>query len=279
MRRVSIIALVSCAGCSFQHGVAVTGDVPMQPEDAKHDSGSDSDAPSIDAPKVPVDAPPNACDTTDTSLRLCIEFDESDLATATTARDGSGLAHDMAIDNIAVASRNVPAQSQAAQLSSSSTIKLAQHADFDLQQFTVTAWIRRGASNPAQTQGVIDTGAQYALSIDTFGRVQCGITHDGTTTFPGLAQTSGNQWNLVACTYNGSNLCGYAFQNGSASPQTECDSYTQSVDTNAGYGTTIGAWAVPTSGSQFIGSVDQVRVYARALSQQELCTAAGISGC
>lgn len=278
MRRVIIGALLSCAACSFQHGALA--DMPMQPDDAKPDDAKhDSDAPAMDGPNVAEDAALNACDTTDASLRLCIEFDEPDLATATTARDGSGLAHDMTIANIAVAPRTVPAQSQAAQLSSTSTIKLAQHQDFDLQQFTVTAWIKRGASNPAQTQGVIDTGAQYALSIDTFGRVQCGVTHDGTTTFPGLAQTSGNEWNLVACTYNGSNLCGYAFQNGSASPQTECSSFTQSLDTNAGYGTTIGAWAVPTSGSQFIGSLDQVRVYARALTQQELCTAAGLNGC
>jgi hypothetical protein len=164
------------------------------------------------------------------------------------------------------------------QLSSTSTITLAQHSDFDLQQFTLTARIKRG-SNPAQTQGVVDTGAQYSLSIDTFGRVQCGVTHDGTTTYPGLAQTDGNEWDLVACTYDGANLCGYAFPNGSASPAMACDAYTQSLDTNAGYGTTIGEWAVPTSGSQFVGSLDQVRIYARALSRQELCTAAGLSGC
>jgi hypothetical protein len=267
-----VVALVGCAACGFH--VPSTGEAPMPPDGTQF-----ADAPSIDGSKVGGDAAPNACHTTDASLRLCVEFDDPGLAMATTALDGSGLAHDPAIANMTVGTRTVPAQSQAAQLSSTSTITLATQADFDLQQFTLTAWMKRGASNPAQTQGVIDTGAQYALSIDTFGRVQCGVTHNGTTTYPGLAQTNGNEWDLVACTYDGAKLCGYAFPNGSASAQTTCNTFVQSLDTNAGYGTRIGRWAVPTSGSQFIGSLDQVRIYARALSEQELCTAAGLTGC
>jgi hypothetical protein len=88
------------------------------------------------------------------------------------------------------------------------------------------------------------------------------------TTSPGLAQTNGNEWDLVACTYDGANLCGYAFPNGSASPATTCNAYTQSLDTNVGYGTTIGECAIPTYGSQFVRSLDQVRIYARTLSRR-----------
>ena len=271
--------LVGCAACSFRP-LGAASDAPAMP---LHDSEVTGDGP-VTPPDGPElvgdgDAPANSCTTTDASLRLCLELDEQGLATASTALDSSGRGHDPAIANLTVVTRTVPTSSQAVQLSSTSTITIPQQTDFDLQQFTLTAWIKRGASAPAQTQGVIDTGTQYSLSIDTFGRVQCGVTHNGTTTYPGLAQTGGNEWDLVACTYDGANLCGYAFQNGSATPQTACNGYTNSLDTNAGYGTTIGQWALPTSGSQFIGSLDQVRIYARALSRAELCTAAGLSGC
>jgi hypothetical protein len=261
------VALLGCAACSFRF--RAIDDAPPIPPD---------DSPLASDTMLAGDGPSNPCHTTDASLRLCLEFDEPGLAMATTALDSSGHAHNPMIANITGVMRTVPASSPAVQLSSTSTITLAQHSDFDLQQFTLTAWIKRGG-NPAQTQGVVDTGGQYSLSIDTFGRVQCGVTHGGTTTYPGLAQTNGNEWDLVACTYDGANLCGYAFPNGSASPSTTCNEYTQSLDTSVGYGTTIGEWAIPTSGSQFVGSLDQVRIYARALSHQELCTAAGLSGC
>lgn len=274
MRTVRELAfvLVGCAACGFQPSVASESDARIAPADSR---GAADDAASVG----PFDAPRNACGVTDTSLRLCLELDEPGLATATTAVDGSGNHHDPAIANLAVVTRTVPASSQAAQLSPASTITVAQQADFDLQHFTLVAWMKRGGLNPTQTLGVIDTGTQYSLSIDTFGRVQCGVTHNGTTTYPALAQTNGNEWDLVACTYDGANLCGFAFQNGSANPQTSCNGYNQSLDTDRGYGTTIGEWAVPTAGSQFVGSLDQIRIYARALSRQELCTAGGLSGC
>jgi len=271
VREVAFV-LAGCAACGFQPSVASkidARDVPADSPISVDDAGTTG----------PLDAPRDACGVTDPSLRLCLELDESGLATATSAVDGSGKNHDPAIAGLSVVSRMVPATSQAAQLSATSRITLSQHSDFDLQHFTLVAWMKRGALDPTQTQGVIDTGTQYSLSIDTFGRVQCGVTHNGTTTYPGLAQTNGNEWDLVACTYDGANLCGYAFQNGSATPQTSCNGYTQSLDTDRGYGTTIGEWAVPTAGSQFNGSLDQIRIYARALSRQELCTAGGLSGC
>lgn len=271
MRELAFV-LVGCAACGFRPSLASESDARVVPADSPR---AIDDVSTIG----PLDAPRNACGVTDTSLRLCLELDEPGLATATTAVDGSGNGHDPTISNLTVVTRPVPASSQAAQLSSASRITLSQQADFDVQHFTLVAWMKRGALNPTQTQGLIDTGTQYSLSIDTFGRVQCGVTHDGTTTYPALAQTNGNEWDLVACTYDGANLCGFAFQNGSANPQTSCNGYTQSLDTDRGYGTTIGEWAVPTAGSQFVGSLDQIRIYARALSRQELCTAGGLSGC
>ena len=268
------MTLAACAACGFRPAPS-TGDAPPMADGSM--VAGDVTIPGDGT--LAGDAPSNPCHTTDASLRLCLELDEPGLAMATIALDSSGHAHDPAIANLTATMRTVPAPSAAVQLSSSSTITLAQDNDFNLQQFTLTAWMKRGGSNPAQTQGVVDTGAQYSLSIDTFGRVQCGVTHNGTTTYPGLAQTNGNEWDLVACTYDGTNLCGYVFPNGSASATTACNGYTQSLDTNAGYGTTIGRWAVPTSGSQFVGSLDQVRIYARALSKHDLCTAAGLSGC
>ncbi len=110
--------------------------------------------------------------------------------------------------------------------------------------------------------------AQYSLSIDTFGRVQCGVTHDGTRPTRGWRRPTGTNGISSRARTTARTCAAMRFPNGSASPATTCNAYTQSLDTNVGYGTTIGECAIPTYGSQFVGSLDQVRIYARTLSRR-----------
>ena len=266
------LLVLSVAACSFH---TTNGATPIT--DA-HAGSADAMA---DAMAVHSDAALPRCDTSDPSLKLCLEFDEGGLATATTALDGSGLHHDPTIANVTVATRTVPMRSQAVQTAGNTSMSIAPSSDFDLQQFTLSAWIKHGG-NPPMQQGVVDTGKQYTLSIDNNGNVVCAVSHNGTTfgLVPG-APTNTNEWDVVACTYDGSQLCAWTFQNGSSTAMGGCGPFSQSIDTNGGFGTTIASWAqtpIPPS-SHFIGSIDQVRIYGRALTSQELCTAAGLANC
>ena len=221
------------------------------------------------------DGPPPLCDTTDPSLKLCLEFDERGLATATTARDGSGLGHDAAIASIAITTRTVPTASQAIVSSSSTSMWLAKSSDFNLQHFTLTAWVNYHAT-PASQQGVIDTGKQYTMSINNNDQVQCAISNGGNTFGLNLNVTVAHDaWQLIGCTYDGTTWCALALRGTSLNQQ--CQGFTKSVDTSPTAGTAIAGWATSPVSANFIGSIDQVRIYGRALSSSEVCAAAGVT--
>jgi len=260
----AVLALVT--GCAFHHGSAV------QRDDAPADVGKASDAPA----DIAIDGPPPTCDVSDSSLVLCLEFDETGLAGATHAVDGSGKNHDPTLSGIGVTTRTVPASSQAITLTASTAIALAQHADFDVQRFTVSAWVSR---NALAEMGVFDVGKQYTISLSsTDGSVECAVSHQTVTTgFSGGSPTAQSEWDLVACTYDGTQLCSHSFRNGSTTAQTMCIPYTLSLDTNVGNGESVGEWTA--GASHFTGSLDQVRVYHRALSAHDVCVNGGLTGC
>ncbi len=261
------VALAAClAACGFQHGAAES----MNPTDAPRPS----DAPG-DARKV-IDVPPApTCQTSDPSLVWCLEFDEPNLATAAMALDSSGLHHDPSIANITTTTRSVPASSQVITLATSSTISIAKPSDFDLQAFTITAWVRRGSNGEL---GIVDTSKQYTMSIaSTDHTVECAVSNGTqTVSYQGSALTGMSEWDLVACTYDRANVCEYVFRNGSNSSQSGCSGRNLTTATT-GTTTTVGSWADGTS--HFVGDIDQVRLYSRALTEQEICTAGGLTGC
>src|SRR5258706_5680812 len=263
--RVAVIALV--AGCAFHPGAGT-----REPDDAPADVATPRDAPA----DVGIDGPPPLCEVADASLVLCLEFNEVGLAGAANAIDGSGKHHDAALSNIGVTTRTVPATSQAITLTSSTDITLPMHSDFDLQHFTLSAWVKR---NALAEMGVFDTGKQYTISLfNADGSVECAVSHQTTTSgFANGSPTASGEWDLVACTNDGAQLCSYSFRNGSKTPTVKCLAYTQSIDTGIGLGTTVGEWA--GGGSHFTGALDQVRVYNRALSASQLCVQGGLSGC
>lgn len=264
-----VVAVALLAGCAFHRGSAATA----QPDDAPGDQIAMHDT-TLD---VAVDALPPNCKVADSSLVLCLELDEPGLAAASSAIDGSGRHHDPALSGVAgVTSRTVPSTSQAITLTSSTDITLAQQADFDLQHFTLSAWVRRNAQ---AEMGVFDTGKQYTMSLNGGdGTVECAVSNQSNTTgVGGLSPTGSNEWDLVACTYDGAQFCSYSFRNGSSVSESGCIPYTLSLDTNVGNGSSIGEWV--DGNSHFTGTLDQVRVYSRALSAHELCVNGGLSGC
>ncbi|MEO8702924.1 MAG: LamG-like jellyroll fold domain-containing protein [Kofleriaceae bacterium] len=235
-----------------------------------------------DAPASAIDAPPAAaCGTTDPALQLCLEFDESSLVTA---RDGSGNALDAAMANVMTATRTIPTSSPAVKIAGTSTITIPDSAVLDQSAFTISAWIQR-SSLPAigERFGIVDVGnRQAALAIDDNGTVTCLVkTIDDLWAGTG-GSTTLNQWALVACTYQAPQLCMYVFKNGSATPTKSCGSTDgAAIDTSANPGGAIGALfdTANVPEQQLAGNLDSVRYYSRALTQTQLCTAGGLTGC
>ena len=232
----------------------------------------------------PVDAPPPlSCAAPDTAgLVLCLELDDPGLTTAT---DTSTHGHNAVISNVTVANpaRTVPAVSQAAQITPTSSIRIPDSSDFNAQKFTVMAWVHREALPATNTAyGLIDVGFQYQMRIDDQSQVICDLVSGGTAYAAVGNGVALNEWDLVACTYDGAELCATVFRNGSANAMSGCMAWQKTVNMVPISGISIADLITPigsATGVRLVGKLDSVRVFTRALTQQQLCLAGGITGC
>jgi hypothetical protein len=281
MRKAIFISiLTSCAytpPAADQESVdsAVLPSDPNEPDDPNNPV----DPPPPDGPAAP---PQVTCSTSDSSLKLCLELEDQ---STSIALDGSGQAHHAQITGATAAERDVPAISRALNVNGSSAIMIGDSPDFDVQTLTISAWVKRSATPSFnQRYGVVDVGRkQAALAIDDQGRVVCMVrTSFDTWAGTGFAATAVNEWSLVACTYDAPELCMYTFKNGSSNPDVECgDTDGEPLDMTVNAGGTIGALFDSSNqpASKLAGSIDSIRVYGRALTENQLCTANGLSGC
>jgi hypothetical protein len=266
------------AACSYTppDNREIDTDAPVLP------NPTDPDGPLPPDSAVDIDAPPQVtCTTTDTSLKLCLELEDQSTGVAI---DGSGGNHDAAVTNATAATRNVPVTSRALTVGSSSSIMIGDSSDFDVQTLTISAWVKRSATPSFnQRYGVVDVGRkQAALALDDQGRVVCMVRTAQDIWVGTGGATSVNEWSLVACTYDAPDLCMYTFKGGSSTPTVECGQTDgAAIDMTVNAGGTIGALFDSSNQpiSKLAGSIDSIRVYGRALSESQLCTANGLSGC
>jgi len=270
--RLALVVMLA-AGCGFKPSVA---------SDGGPGSGSGSDANLEAMPgaePMPNTAPCFAPDTN--GLVLCVELDDPGLAQA---RDGSPAHHDAMVMNTNVATRDVPATSQAAQILSTSVIQTGMSADFDVQSYTLMTWVHRENTPGANGRyGLVHALGQYYLAIDDADDVFCAVQTDAGTFFVQGPTTDFSQWDLVACTFDQSQLCAVAFPNGSTSGNSSCINVPShpAVITGVAPGISVGSIAVAATGytSHLAGKLDAVRIYSRVLDQQHICLAGGLTGC
>jgi hypothetical protein len=276
---VAGLCVCLCA-CSFDRtGSVDNGEGPDAARKADAPPGTNPpDAADIDAPPQQV-----TCTTSDPALKVCLEFEDSSLAA--TALDGTAGAHHATLTSVTAGTRDVPGNSRAATVGAASSIMLADSTDFDVQTVTLAAWVRRTATPSSGSRfGIIDIGRRNAgMAIDSGGNVLCFVKTSQNLWVRSGGGTATNEWAFAACTYENDELCAYSFRNGSATPSVQCGITTDGLplDTGDGQGT-IGALFDLTSGAlmqHFIGSIDAVRVYNRALTESQLCDSAGLSGC
>ncbi len=269
------LAILAAAGCSYTapaNQVEPDVDAAVQPPPEEQPDAA-----------VSLDAPPQVtCTTSDGSLRLCLELED---ATTNVALDGSGHGHDATVSNASASTRDVPETSRALAIGSNTEIMIPDSTDFDLQTLTVSAWVQRtGLPQNGQRYGVVDVGRRQAsIAIDDNGDIVCMVRTTAGDTWVGTGGSIPvDTWTLTACTYDPPTLCMYTFANGNPTADVQCgDTDGEPLDTTNPAGGTVGALfdTNNTPNSQLAGNVDQIRLYGRVLTESELCSAGGLTGC
>jgi hypothetical protein len=285
------IVFVTLVGCSFSpsqaHDVdASSGNTGSDASTVAIDSGSGSGG-SGSGGSGSGAAPCYAPDTT--GIVLCLELDDADLTGSNgVARDGSPGRHDATVTDSNATTRSVPASSQAETISTTlsapqATIQTPNSGDFDLQQLTLTAWVEPTATpDNDNTYGIIEKSDQYLLAIDDDGNLLCEVqgTQDvGVSTGDSVPLST---WSLVACTYDGNNVCTLVLPNGSGdSAELHCESGPDpaTLVTGGSNGPVIGGRYEGIVYNRLYGSLDSARIFNRVLSQHDICVSGGRTNC
>lgn len=214
------------------------------------------------------------CATSDPTLRLCIDFED----TATLAGDGSGLGHHLEIAaGLVTMDRG---DELAVQMSSTSRLQIREHPDLDItSNLTVSMWMKNDARPTSGAYWMLDNNNQYAMSLQADGQIRCGL---GSDTVDSVASLSNDgDWHHVACTYDGDRLKVYI--DGWAAG---CKSVGRAIATTGAEGVAIGANigagpspADPVFTGNYVGGLDNIQIFARTWSDAELCAANGSGWC
>jgi hypothetical protein len=268
--------LAALAGCGFSP-TPLAGSLTV---DAARVTGSDAGmVATSDAPN------PRPCYAPDlTGIVMCLELDDPDLVGSGIARDGAPGHHDATVTNGDPAMRSVPAPSPAQTISTSSgaaqaTIEVPDSADFALQHFTLMAWIDLTAYPTASNAyGIVEKLGAFNMYIDTDGGVDCTVGSGGQGVLGDIVPQ--NTWALVACTFDGSQVCSVATVGGSgqaAEPQCSDVTLAGVASTNP---VLVGARFDGTMVfNHMFGSLDSARIFNRALSAAQICVGGGRTGC
>jgi hypothetical protein len=230
--------LLLLGACQFEHGIATRT--------------TDAAPPDVDAAPDALVAP--FCDATDTSLIACYELDGN-------VNDASANMLNAQTTSVTFTAGH---RGMAMQFGATSAADVADSAAFDVTAITIEAWI-----NPSELpttglrMGILDVNGQYGFFLHETGQLRC--VASAAAQVP--ANVPINAWTHVACTYeppvvtiyvNGAPLASVA--GGGALPM--------------GLNGMSIAGDNP-SGSRLIGLIDDVRLWSRARTANEICVDAG----
>src|SRR3989339_2049254 len=130
---------------------------------------------------------------------------------------------------------------------------------------TVSAWVTRAGSGSDATTGIVERGNyMYPFWLDMVGQsVKNGVRTSGTNYIQNPDDITDNAWHHLAFTYNGSYQALYVDGN-----EVDSDSNSGTLDDRSGKLLTIGRTA--GGSGYFNGKIDEVRIYERALSTDEI---------
>jgi hypothetical protein len=165
---------------------------------------------------------------------------------------------------------------RAAAFNTSTTASIAADPRLDLATFTIEVWV-----NPSQLRStntsLVNRYFRWGMTLDTQGEPVCAYYNPMGGLVAAIA--SGvplvlNRWSHVACTFDGTkvktyiNGLGYVLST-AAGP----------VATGGTQGVSIGGAAPDSPSDLYVGQLDELRIFSRARTDQEICIDAGRTDC
>ena len=246
---------------AIDNSVDISMDMPIAPPiDAPPDRPPDipPDAPPdrpIDTPRIslPIFPPTRLAVTcpSDSSLLVCLRL-EGNLT------DESSPAATLASSNI---SYETGVDAQAVRLGTSSLLRVNSGSGTITTSITLEAWLRVDRMpTSSQRAALFDEEGRIGVFLHPGGTVTCAVL--GNTATATNALTTG-QWSSVACTVQGASLT--LWINGVQRGQTTTSAIPNDPTTTLGIGGNL------PSGDPFEGLMDNIRIWNRARTAQEIC--------
>jgi len=222
----------------------------------------------------PATTPPAAepCRTDEPGVVLCVDFEDRPLMNQ--AVDRSPKAANATAVEVGTMMRT-PGE-QAAVLTDRSSLTLPEASKLDLATFTIEMWIWPNFSTlkyKDHDAGLFHNYGQYAMRIQDDRRIICGLLGDQRVTSDQAVPL--REWSHVTCRYAQGEMSVYL--NGKLSGASSISS----IPLLDLFGSAIGSELrrTPTLTAEvvdrFIGGIDNVRIYDRALDPDRICLAAG----
>ncbi len=292
VRALLVLVAWSTTGCSFQVDGISSGaladdskDLSGVPEMSTVDgSESGDDGPSdaqaaVDQAQLPLDLPPPPLDLTsrpdllstfcgEPNLLACFEFEDG--ANATIAHDGTANHDDLTLTSCSELGTGHAGGGLS--VGAGSLAHANHNAAIDTAQITIEMWIKP-TSLPAtigSRAGLQDEDGAYGLFIYNPGVLTCSLA--GITVSSNQNEVVTGAWQHVACTYDQQKVRVYYNGNEIAS---------QNNTASVGGATTAGLCVGMNSpnGDNFVGLIDEVRIFSAARTAAQICAAAGAPGC
>lgn len=214
------------------------------------------------------------CRTDEQGVVLCVDFEDDSLAVQ--AIDRSPYQHHAVAHDVDRTLRLLPDE-DAAVLTSVSSLRVAESDELDLSTFTIEMWIYPQQKPPKkQDVGLFDNLGHYSMRLHNDLKIRCGIGLIETTRVSSESAVPERQWSHVACRYTGGEMRVYL--NGHLAGCQLLGTTIQGGDLGSAIGSEIDP-LLPLVGDgvkdRFLGGIDNVRIYDRALDEDGICVAAG----
>jgi hypothetical protein len=254
-RSLSLVCALYAAGCAFEPAL-LTGGPALSPGPDAARPVIELDAGAADARPADAALPADVfCDAGDAALVGCFRFED-------TVDDGSGAALDVSESG---AIFDLGMHGRALVITAGSTLHVAETAALDVGAFTIEMWVRPDALPTGSARaGLFDNDGQYSVFILDDATVRCSGS--------GEARQSGvlaiGTWTHVACVHDGDEITLYI------DGQDRVTGSVNAPSSGSGNGSNIGGNS-PDGGDEFLGRIDELRIWNRARTAGEVCAAAG----
>jgi hypothetical protein len=204
----------------------------------------------------------NTCHSQVPGVQLCLDFEESNLA-----HDSTGLPYSIDVQGVQTTTR---AGQQAAMLDERSQISIFSVFPLDTGgPMSMEMWVNPAAVAPNQPEAfLVSRMYAYGFSLAN-GQLFCALTAQGGMGGVDLGSNvlvTPGQWTHVACVFDGVTV--KLFVNGAGAG---CKKQPMTIETDVAPGVDLGF--------ALVGGLDDIHLYSTALSDAEVCTLAGGTGC